>query len=436
VVLGSTRVSTFQPKKSFHKKPFEHEIEVEGHLIDSMILTKIFDKIMDLEGDFKVIEFKIGKGKTDYSYARLVVKGRNEGHLRDILHELYGLGAVSKEEREVKLEPAPADMVLPDGFYSTANHPTFIYLDGKWVVVKNLMMDKAIVVDRRKSEAYCRAIREVKKNDLIVVEDVGIKIKPPERPREGVGVFEFMSSNVSSEKPSNSIIRRVAQSLYEIKRLGGKIVVVAGPAVVHTGSAGALARLIREGYVNALLAGNALAVHDVESALYGTSLGIRLTDGSSTIKGNRNHIAAINEVFKAGSLSELMRKGVLNSGIIYECVKNGVPCVLAGSIRDDGPLPDVITDVVEAQKKYKEALRGARVVLMLSTTLHSIAVGNMLPSDVTVVCVDINPSTVTKLLDRGTTQAMGLVSDIGTFLLLLDQELSRLETLNPAFPKC
>ena len=392
-----------------------------------MILTKIFDKIMDLNGEFKVLEFNIGREKTDYSYARLIVKGRSEAHLQNILKELYLLGAVSKEEKAVKVEPAPTDMVLPDDFYSTTNNPTFIFLEGSWVQVQNLMMDKVIVVDQAKKQAVCKTIRDVKKGDLIVVNEAGIKIKPPERPREGVGVFEFMSSSVSSEKPSSSIIKRVAKSLFEIKRAGGKIVVVGGPAIVHTGSAGALAKLIREGYVDALLAGNALAVHDVESSLFGTSLGISLAEGSSTMRGNRNHLAAINAIFKVGSLQEAVNRGVLKSGIMYECIKNNVPYVLAGSIRDDGPLPDVITDMVEAQNKYKEALKGANVVLMLSTTLHSIAVGNMLPASVRVICVDINPATVTKLLDRGTTQAMGLVSDIGTFLLLLVQELGKLK---------
>jgi lysine-ketoglutarate reductase/saccharopine dehydrogenase-like protein (TIGR00300 family) len=420
-------VTIFQPSNSRIKKSFEHEIKVEGHLIDSMILTKIFDKIMDLNGEFKVLEFNIGQGKTDYSYARLLVIGRSQKHLQGILKELYLLGAVSKEEREVKVKPARNDMILPEDFYSTTNNPSLVYLKGDWVKVKNLMMDKVIVVDPLKKEACCKAIRDVKKGDLIVTNEFGIKIKPPERPREGVGVFEFMSSNVSSEKPSNSIIRRVARSLYEIELAGGKIVIVGGPAIVHTGSAGALAKLIREGYVDALLAGNALAVHDVESSLYGTSLGISLANGSSTIRGNRNHLAAINEIFKAGSLREAVRKGILKSGIMYECIKNNIPYVLAGSIRDDGPLPDVITDVVEAQNQYKQALKGADVVLMLSTTLHSVAVGNMLSSNVKVVCVDINPATVTKLLDRGTTQATGLVSDIGTFLLLLVQELSKLK---------
>ena len=419
-------MTVFPPSNPKIKKSFEHEVEVEGHLIDSMILTKIFDKIMDLNGEFKVLGFNIGKGKTDYSYARLMVMGSSQKHLQSILKDLYLLGAVSKEEREVKVEPSTNDMVLPDNFHSTTNNPTFIYLGGDWIEVKNLMMDKVIVVDEFKKEAFCKAIRDVKKGDLIVTSEVGIKIKPPERPREGVGVFEFMSSNVSSEKPSNSIIRRVARSLYEIERAGGKIVIVCGPAIVHTGSAGALVKLIREGYVDALLAGNALAVHDVESSLYGTSLGISLADGSSTIRGNRNHLAAINEIFRAGSLREAVRKGVLKNGIIYECIKNDIPYVLAGSIRDDGPLPDVIIDVVEAQNRYKQALKGADVVLMLSTALHSVAVGNMLSSNVKVICVDINPATVTKLLDRGTTQAMGLVSDIGTFLLLLVQELSKL----------
>jgi lysine-ketoglutarate reductase/saccharopine dehydrogenase-like protein (TIGR00300 family) len=266
----------------------------------------------------------------------------------------------------------------------------------------------------------------VKKGELIVVGEEGILVKPAERSRESTGVFRFMSSGSSSEKPALAVIRQIAQDLLEIKKKGGKIAVVAGPAVVHTGAADAFARLIRDGYVDVILSGNALAVHDVEADLLKTSLGISLNEGVAAVRGCRNHLVAINEVNKAGSLGAAVEKGVLKSGIIYECVKRGVPFVLAGSIRDDGPLPDVITDTVVAQAKYKEQLKDVAIVLMLASTLHAVAVGNMLPSTVKLVCIDINPASVTKLLDRGSTQAVGVISDIGTLLPLLAEEVSRL----------
>ncbi len=408
----------------------EETIEVEGHLIDSMILTQIFNKIMDLKGEFEVLDFRIGKAKTETSYAKLVVRGRTPGHLQDIMLELYRLGAVPSEVREVEYAVAPLDHVLPDNFYSTTNHPTSIYMNGRWVKVEDLMMDKVIVVDPGSHTARCRAILDVEKGDLVVMGESGIRVEPPERPREGVGVFKFMNSGSSSEKSTLSIARRLAKDILDLKKGGGKIVVVAGPAVVHTGADEDMARLIHDGYVDFLLTGNALAVHDLEYALYGTSLGVKVSNGTLLLRGHRNHLAAINEIYKAGSISAAIKGGVIRSGIMYECITNRVPFVLAGSIRDDGPLPEVITDSAEAQRLYREALGSADLVLMFATTLHSIAVGNMLPSNVRIVCVDINASTVTKLLDRGTTQAIGVISDVGAFIPLLASELQSL-TLSP-----
>jgi lysine-ketoglutarate reductase/saccharopine dehydrogenase-like protein (TIGR00300 family) len=404
----------------------EKEVKAEGHLIDSMILTKIWDRIMELGGDFETLEFRVGKHKTDTSFVRMVVKGRSPEHLEEILEEIYSLGAVPIEIAEAVAVPAPADMVFPDNFYSTTNNPTQVYFDGEWIEVEGTMMDKVIVVNPGTKKAHCRPIREVKKGDLIVIGEEGVRVKPPERPRESTGVFRFMSSGSSSEKPAIAVIRQIAQDLYNVKKAGGKVAVVAGPAVVHTGAAGALASLIREGFVDALLSGNALAVHDVEGDVLKTSLGVSLKEGVAVVRGCRNHIVAINEIYKAGSLKAAVEKGVLKSGIIYECIKKGVPFVLAGSIRDDGPLPDVITDVVVAQQKYKEQLKDVAMVLMLASTLHAVAVGNMLPSTVKLVCVDINPASVTKLLDRGSTQAVGVISDIGTLLPLLAEEIEKL----------
>jgi len=388
-----------------------------------MILSRILDRIMDLNGEFEILEFRVGKRKPDPSYAKLLIRGKNESHLRSMLTELYRLGASPPKPIEAKLTPALKDKVLPDDFYSTSNNPTSIYLKGQWIDVNNLMMDKVIAVDLTKKTAQCKRICDVEKGDLIIVGEEGVKVKPPERPREGVGIFEFMASRASSEKPSAPIVKQIAEDIYNIKNKGGKIVVVAGPAVVHTGAAPSLAKMIRIGYINALLAGNALAVHDVEYALYGTSLGLNLENGTKTLRGNRNHIAAINEIMKAGSLKKAVEKGVLTKGIMYECIQNNVPYVLAGSIRDDGPLPDVITNNIQAQQQYKELLTNVDLVLMLGSMLHSIAVGNLLPATVKTVCVDINPAVATKLMDRGTAQAIGIVTDIGTFLPMLTEEL-------------
>jgi lysine-ketoglutarate reductase/saccharopine dehydrogenase-like protein (TIGR00300 family) len=404
---------------------YEQEIEVKGHLIDSMILTKIFDKVMDLKGDFHVLEFSVGKKKGDPSYARLLVRGTNQQHLDELLESVYREGAQPISVQQVMLEPAVKDMVMPDSFYSTTNNATQVFYNSSWIDVDNMMMDKCIVLDRQKMRAECKMIRDVKKGDSIVVGERGVRIIPHERPREGVDIFQFMSSSSSSERPTQQIARKVANDIYKIKESEGKIAVVAGPVVVHSGASEALAKLIRMGYIHGLLAGNALAVHDIENSLMGTSLGMQVNDGTLAVRGHRNHMRAINEVFKFGSLRTMVEKKVLQKGIMYECIINDIPFVLAGSIRDDGPIPDVVTDVVEAQRKYKQLLKDTKMVLMLSTMLHSIAVGNMLPATVKVVAVDISQPVVTKLLDRGTTQAIGIVTDVGAFLPMVVQQLEQ-----------
>lgn len=403
---------------------FHHVIEVRGHLIDSMILTKIFDIIMDLQGEFQVQKFVVGKKKKDESYAKLLIQGRSKEHLNQILQAVYREGATSKIQQEVMLEAAPKDMVMPDDFYSTTNNHTDIFYKGGWLKVENMMMDKCIVVKGGRS--FCTPIREIKKGDLVVTGEQGIRITPPERPREGVNLFQFMGSGSSSERPTQHIARRVAEDIFKTKRQKGKIVLVGGPAIVHTGASDSIASLIRLGYIDAVLAGNALAVHDIEYSTLGTSLGMNVKDGTLAIRGHRNHMQAINSVFKAGSISRMVEKKALTRGIMYECIKNKIPFVLAGSLRDDGPLPDVITDMTAAQRKYKEILKDAKMVIMVATMLHSIATGNMLPADVKVVVVDINQPTVTKLMDRGTWQALGIVTDVGAFLPLVTQEIQKL----------
>jgi lysine-ketoglutarate reductase/saccharopine dehydrogenase-like protein (TIGR00300 family) len=400
------------------------EIELKGHIIDSFLLPKVFDKVMDMNGEFEILQFEIGKHKTDTSYARLMIKGKDQEHLDDIIGELHRLGAYIPEAEDAIVERAPKDKVVPKGFYSTTNHSTYVKVEGEWRPVRDQKMDALIVI--KNHAAVCTTLGHIKKGDRVVVGNSGIRVVPPERPR-GHTIFDFMGSQVSSERPSQALIREIAEEIFEVKGNGGKIVVVGGPAIVHTGGQQALAELIRKGYVDALLAGNALAVHDIEYNLYGTSLGMDLKTVELAPEGHKHHIYAISEITRAGSIREAVKQGVLTGGIMYECVVNDVPYVLAGSIRDDGPLPDVITDTMKAQDLMREQVKDADVVLMLATMLHSIATGNCLSSNVRTICVDINPATVTKLMDRGTAQAIGIVTDVGTFLPWLAEELEVLE---------
>ena len=402
-------------------KKYSKVVEVKGHIIDSLVLTKIFDRVMDLEGKFEVMKISVGKLKTDESYAKLRILGKNDTHLNEIITALHREGATTKTQKNCKTKIATKNMVFPDNFYSTTNNHTTIYHNNKWVDVDNMMMDKCIIVTGNK--AKCVPIREVKKGDKVVIGEDGIKVSTPERPREGMNVFQFMGSGSSSERPTQHIARKVAEDIVNTKKQGGKIILVGGPAIVHTGAADAVAKMIKTGHINAILAGNALAVHDVEYSTLGTSLGMRVKDGTLAVRGHRNHMDAINSVFKAGSLKKMVQQKKLTSGIMYECIKKKIPFVLAGSLRDDGPLPDVITDIAIAQKEYKKVLKDASMVIMVSTMLHSIATGNMLPANVKVIVIDINQPTVTKLMDRGTWQALGIVSDVGAFLPMVANEI-------------
>jgi lysine-ketoglutarate reductase/saccharopine dehydrogenase-like protein (TIGR00300 family) len=404
-------------------KMYKREVKLSGHIIDSLILPNTLDLIMDMGGDFKILEFEVGKLKVDISHAIIQVEAPNKILLGEILDELSEIGALVIEIKDVKLLKSENDKTLPSDFYSTTHHPTQIRYNGEWLAVENIEMDCMIVVDTESERAICEPIGRIKKGDLVVVGREGIQVMPPERPRGKQGVFEFMSSEASSEKPIKSIIKNISSEIKEVKKRGGKIAIVSGPAVVHTGSGPILASMIKEGFIDLIFAGNALATHDIESALYGTSLGMDVLTGEAVTRGHRNHIYAINEINKAGSIKDAVDIGVLDNGIMYECIKNDVPFVLAGSIRDDGPLPDVITDVIEAQEAMREYVHDVDMVIMISTMLHSIATGNMLPSHVKSICVDINPATVTKLSDRGSAQVVGIVTDVGTFLPLLYNEL-------------
>ncbi|VVB69406.1 Uncharacterised protein [uncultured archaeon] len=397
------------------------DIEMEGHLIDSQMLTRVLDKIMDMGGEFEIKNLRVGQKKNDTSYVQITVIGEDAAHLDRVMLELHALGARLVEMDDVRTGIAPSDMVVPRGFYSTTNHPTYVRYQGSWVEVEHNHMDCLIVL--REGSAECTPIGHIKKGDRVVIGTSGVKVTPPERPREKT-FFGFMSNEVSSERPSGEIVRQLAHEITKTKRAGGKIAVVCGPAVVHTGAAPSLAQLIREGYVDVLLAGNAVAVHDIERQLFGTSLGMNCA-GNAISGGHRNHLYAISEIMASGSIRNAIAQGKLQGGIMYEAVKRGITFILAGSIRDDGPLPEVITDTSKAKDAMDKALRGVDMTIMLGTMLHSIAAGNLLPSFVKTICVDINPATVTKLMDRGSAQAIGLVTDIGIFLPQLAEEIEK-----------
>jgi lysine-ketoglutarate reductase/saccharopine dehydrogenase-like protein (TIGR00300 family) len=394
-------------------------IELSGHIIDSLTLTKTMGIIMDKGGEFDILEIDVGRKKSDESHAKIEVSADSPELLESILDELSVLGASIDEIKEVNLVEAPKDKVAPEGFYSSSNHTTHIFYNGDWILVEEIEMDCLVVVDEEENRAFVKPIADLKKGDKIVVGLDGVKVTPPQRSRDEQQVFEFMNSEVSSEKPLMNLINGIADEMKEIKAKGGKIGIVGGPAIVHTGSGKYLAALVKEGYIDVIMAGNALATHDIESNLYGTSLGIEVETGKIVAHGHTHHMRAINRINNSGSIKQAVEDGTLTGGIMYECIKNDVPYVLAGSIRDDGPLPDVITDTAESQKLMRHYAQEVDMVIMIATMLHSIATGNLLPSRVKSICVDINPSTVTKLSDRGSAQVVGIVTDIGTFLPLL-----------------
>jgi len=402
-------------------KPYE-DVEIEGHLIDSLMMPQIMDRIMDLEGEFEMLTFEVGRMKDDPSHAVMRVFGRDAAHLDELMTAITEFGVVAVKPQDARLAAADTDGVFPERFYSTTNLTTFVRIGGEWVRVLNPEMDCGIRVDRAATTAETVAMNDVKAGELFVTGHKGIRVLPLQRPRESQP-FEFMASAVSSEKPKAQIVHEVARLLRRVRDEGRLTIAVVGPAVVHTGSAAQLARLIGSGYVGALFGGNAVATHDVESALFGTSLGIDMKTGMPVPGGHEHHLRAINTIRRCGGLAAAVEQGVLTSGLMHALVTTGTPFVLAGSIRDDGPLPEVITDVMAAQRAMRAYAQRAGACLMLSTMLHSIATGNLLPAAVHTVCVDINPAVVTKLADRGSFQTIGVVTDVGLFVEQLADEL-------------
>jgi lysine-ketoglutarate reductase/saccharopine dehydrogenase-like protein (TIGR00300 family) len=400
--------------------PFQEVVEAEGHLIDSHIMENIFDKVVEYHGRFEVQEFRIGRTNVEASYLRMLVETPDAASLAHLLESLLELGCAPVDSGDAELRTVERDCCAPEDFYSTTNHRTHVRNGDCWLETENQRMDGMIVV--RDGRAYCRRLRDLRAGDQIVVGLRGIRVTPESKERDRLA-FAFMSNGISSERQVETAVRQTAALVRSAVDQKLKVVVVAGPVVVHTGGVAGLSALIRRGFVHAVLSGNALGVHDAEASLLGTSLGVRLADGRQEEHGHRNHMRAINAIYHAGSVKQAVESGRLNSGILYECVRAGVPFVLAGSLRDDGPLPDTITDMNAAQDAYAAQLKGAGLVLCLGSMLHSIATGNMLPSWVKIVCVDINPAVATKVSDRGTGQAVGVVADVGLFLDLLSKAL-------------
>jgi lysine-ketoglutarate reductase/saccharopine dehydrogenase-like protein (TIGR00300 family) len=398
-------------------------VEAEGHLIDSQLLNQIFDTVIKWDASFEVLHFTIGRTNEESSSISMRIAADTEEDLTRVLEELVPLGCRVAVTTDAKLRVADRDGCVPDDFYSTTNLRTKVRYGGKWIPVERQRMDAVIVV--ADGNATCRKLRDVRQGDAIVCGVEGVQAVPEFQERDRLG-FAFMTNEISSERRVEVGVARIAAMMDDIRKSGGRIAFVAGPVLVHTGGTSHFCNLIRAGFVDVLLAGNALAVHDVEHALFGTSLGVDLETGKSIHGGHRHHMRAINTICRAGGLAPAVAQGVLTSGIMYECIRHDVQYVLAGSIRDDGPIPDTIMDLREAQDRYAAALGDVKLVIVLSTMLHGIGVGNMLPSWVRMVCVDINPAVVTKLADRGSSQTVGFVTDVGLFLHRLAQRLEDL----------
>lgn len=398
------------------------KIELRGHVIDTGQLGKTLDDILETGGEYVVERFVLGRTKDDDSYARIEVQAPDQVTLRAIMSRLTQRGVTAVDPKDATLEPAPSDGVFPEGFYASTNLETFVRIAGEWVPVANPEMDCALVVAGDSVRTV--PMVDVRAGEMVVVTSSGVKVSPPKVTAiEEESVFEFMNSVVSSEKPQALLVRQIADEMRKTKSEGKRILWVGGPAIVHTGGAGAMVDLVRAGFCDLLFAGNALATHDIEASMYGTSLGVDLSKGSGVEHGHEHHLRAINRIRSYGSISNAVGAGALTSGIMHAMVEQGKPFVLVGSVRDDGPLPDVYTDVIAGQRAMRGAIGNVGFAIMVATMLHAIGTGNLLPASIPLVCVDINPATVTKLADRGSSHATGVVTDIGLFLEQLADEL-------------
>jgi lysine-ketoglutarate reductase/saccharopine dehydrogenase-like protein (TIGR00300 family) len=400
-------------------------VEITGHLMDTGLLSRVLDDIRGYGGDYTLDKFDLGYDKDDPSTVRMTVGAEDEDSLQRLLMRIQTKGANLVDPGRPEISEVTQDGVFPDGFYSTTNLPTSVRLGGRWVTVQNPEMDCGLVVEQVEGVSTVRTIpmSDVKAGMRIISSAQGVKVAPLLVAKTGES-FGFMESDVSSEKPQRVLVMQVADGMREAKAAGLKVLWVGGPGIVHTGAAPAMVALVEAGYVDVLFAGNALATHDIESSLYGTSLGVDLSHGHGVEHGHEHHIRAINTIRKAGSIAEAVKQGVLTSGVMHSLVTNNKQFVLVGSVRDDGPLPDVYTDVLEGQRAMRAELPGVGYCMMAATMLHSVATGNILPASIPLTCVDINPATVTKLADRGSSQARGIVTDVGLFIEHLARELA------------
>jgi lysine-ketoglutarate reductase/saccharopine dehydrogenase-like protein (TIGR00300 family) len=402
-------------------------VTLSGHLMDTGILARVLDDVLEYGGDYRIDSLDLGRQHEDESRALVEIRAEDAELLERIVMRLQTHGANAVDPGTAMTRPAPADGVFPEDFYSTTNLDTFVRLDREWIRTDRSEMDCGLVVERRDGGAVVRTVpvSDVRAGEPVVCGAHGVRVEMPAAVARGEEEnFGFMSSAVSSEKPQALLVRQIAERMREVKAGGKKILWVGGPAVVHTGASPAMVRLVRAGFVDVLFAGNALATHDIEASLFGTSLGVDLSKGSGVPHGHEHHIRAINTIRAAGSIASAVEKGVLTGGVMHAMVEAGKPFVLVGSVRDDGPLPDVYTDVIEGQRAMRDQLPDVGFAIMVATMLHSIATGNLLPASIPLVSVDINPATVTKLADRGSAQAMGIITDIGLFLEQLARELA------------
>lgn len=410
--------------------PYQESVCLQGHIIDSLVLAKVLDLILMMGGTFDLEEVHIGKTREEPSRARIRIRTTSRASLDDILKAIQPHGASIEREADCRTDRAPADGVLPDDFYATTHLPTQVRLKGGWLEVDRIEMDLAIVVNEQSSAARAIPMGEVRRGDRIVVGREGVRVIPLQRPQER-DVFGFMESQVSAERPHGHIIADIATRMRQLRerhregQTDSKVLLSGGPAIVHAGGREALTWLIEQGFIHILFCGNALAAHDMEADLFGTSLGYGLTAGRAVPHGHEHHLRTINRIRAIGSIEAAVTSGMIKQGIMAACIHQGVPVVMSGTIRDDGPLPGVITDSVRAQSAMRAMIPGVGLALLVASTLHSVATGNLLPATVPTVCVDLNPSVPTKLADRGSFQAVGLVMDAASFLSELARVLGR-----------
>jgi lysine-ketoglutarate reductase/saccharopine dehydrogenase-like protein (TIGR00300 family) len=404
-------------------------VTLSGHIIDNLTLPNVLDEVVNGGFKYRLIDLNLGVRHDDTSTARIEVTTGTEEEMTHLLDQLRAHGANPETVEDARLIEADMDGALPAGFYSSTNLETDVRIDGKWLRVTHPEMDCGIVVEEDRARTV--AMGEITKGMKVVMSGLGIRALPIERTRgEDRGAFEFMSSDLSSEKPKGLLLDQVADQMRAVKAEGKRILWVVGPALVHTGTAPDISALIRAGYVDALFAGNGVAAHDVESNIYGTSLGVHLDRGTPAEHGHEHHIRAVNEVRRHGSFKAAIDAGVFKDGIVYHLIKHEREYLFGGSVRDDGPMPETVTDMMEVQRRLRDIIWGrdgndlVGCCIVVGTMLHGIATGNCLPASVPLVCVDINQATVTKLMDRGSWQSIGIITDLSLFVRALVERLA------------